>query len=127
MGKGNKVGFTIIELLVVVSILGILLTVLVPHFATARSNAQNGAAQAYAHNIAVWIALGEASSGTLTVGSFTGNCISRALQDEGAPPVLPDSVSNCLVDYRDNHYVVTVTSTTGKGGPSNNGVFTVTY
>ena len=123
----KNAGFTLIELLVVIGMLGILISIIVPRVINARSNANNGVAQAYAHNVAVWIASGDAAATTSSEGSFAGNCVSSALQQEGAPPVLPGSVTDCLVDYANNHYTVTVTSVTGRGGPLDNGVFTATY
>ena len=127
MKKGSSLGFTIIELLIVVAILGILLTVFVPQFAAARTNAHNTAAQGYAHNVAVWVASAETHSGTLTVGSLAGNCTSTKLLAEGAPEAFPDSVVDCLIGYDNSRYTIAVTSVTRKGGLTNNGVFTATY
>ncbi len=127
MQAQRNAGFTLIELLVVIGMLGILISIVVPQVINARSNANNGAAQAYAHNVAVWIASGDTSSTLLDVGSFAGSCTSSALRQEGAPPTLPGSVKDCLVSYLSGHYTVTVTSVTGRGGPLDDGIFTATY
>lgn len=123
MQASKRAGFTLIELIVVVGILGVLIGIVVPQLLNARGNANNSAAQAYAHNLAVWVASGDAAG----AGSFAGSCTSNALQQEGAPPELQGSVRSCRVDYVNSHYTVTVTSVTGWGGPLNNGVFTSTY
>jgi hypothetical protein len=39
----------------------------------------------------------------------------------------PSSVANCAIAYANSQYTVTVTSASGKGGPTNNGVFVVRY
>lgn len=127
MKENNGGGFTLIELLVVVAVLSVLIAVIIPRFVNARSTAHNGAAEAYAHNLAVWLASAEAESKNVTSGQFRGNCLSAELREQGAPDVLPTSVALCAVAYANNHYTVTVTSVTGKGGPTSNGVFTAAY
>lgn len=127
MRKDATVGFTLIELLVVVAIMGTLLAIITPRFINARATAQNSAAQAYAHNLAVWLASAETEIRNVTPGQFRGDCLSTELQEQGAPDALPTSITVCAIAYADNHYTVTVTSMTGKGGPTNNGVFTAVY
>ena len=127
MKASQYAGFTLIELLVVVAVLGVLLGVLVPRFVNARSLAQNSAANTYAYRVALWVASAEIGNPTDARGSFAGSCTDPALQAQGAVSTHPGSVSDCLVTYQDNMYTITVTSIVGRGGPSNNGVFTTTY
>ena len=126
MRKGSKTGFTLIEILMVLVILGTILGIIIPRFLKVRSNANNSAAQAYAHNVVSWLASADMASG-VAVGSLAGGCESTALQNEGAPTNPPQAVAGCLVAFSGDHYTVTVTSVTGTGGPAGNGIFTEVY
>lgn len=119
-------GFTLIEILVVVGIIGIFAAALAPQLVGARRNAHNSAAQVYGHNVAVWLASSEASKDKLLPGSLTGSCLSTELQTQGAPDAFPSSVSECDITFEEGHYQVKVTSVSKKGGFTGDGVF-ITY
>lgn len=119
-------GFSLMEVLIVIGILGILVTVLSPLLVTARDTAYNSSTQAFARDVTLWIASAEAGQGS-SAGTFTGSCLSPGLQARGAPSTLPDYLLNCAVGYAANIYTVTAVSRSGKGGPTNNGVFVATY
>ncbi len=127
MKTNHDAGFSLLEILIVVSILGILISILVPRFVNALTVTNNTAAQAYAHNVALWVASAESGNGTVARGSYAGSCISNELQKEGAADTLPGAVASCLVAFAGNRYTVTVTSVTGTGGPAGNGIFTEVY
>ncbi len=61
--KRNKKGFTLIELVVVIAILGILVAIAVPRLTTARANAAVNADLASARAIASAVAIYEADTG----------------------------------------------------------------
>lgn len=126
MRASKSAGFTLIEILVVVGMLGILVSFAIPRLINARSNAQNSAAQVYAHNLMVWIASAETADPPPSQGSLVGSCLSTVLQVQGAPDSFPTSVSDCALDFEAGHYKATVTSATGKGGDADDGTF-ITY
>ena len=126
MQPSRNAGFTLIEILIVIGIIGVLAAVFVPRLVNARSNAYNSAAQLYAHNLTLWLASAEASDNTPLPGELAGDCLSTELQAQGAPDIFPTSVSDCAVAFEAGHYKVTVTSVSGKGGLAGDGTF-ITY
>ena len=64
--KKNKKGFTIVELVIVIAVIGILAAVLIPTFTNVVANAHKAAAQEEGRNVIVaYMAENEESQGTL--------------------------------------------------------------
>jgi type IV pilus assembly protein PilA len=90
----NRQGFTLIELLIVIAILAILIALLTPNLAAARSRARDQGAQAFVRNVVTTIeasrniATGALDSGKITCSDFLGNA--------------PAYITTCDVSYLNN-------------------------
>ena len=104
-------GFTLIEVLVVVAIIGILATVLVSGVFNARKRTVNAATESYARQVATWVAAADA--GGTDVSGVT-ECTDPLLQQEGASDALPNGVIDCEISYAAGHWKVQATSQSGK-------------
>jgi prepilin-type N-terminal cleavage/methylation domain-containing protein len=109
MIKMNKKGFTLVEIMIVVAIIGLLAAIAIPNFIRARQTAQKNACIANLKQlqgaIQVWaIDTGAASNATFTTADICGNYL-KAWPKEGtvsypvpanvsSTPVCPNSGAN---------------------------------
>jgi type IV pilus assembly protein PilA len=104
-------GFTLLELLIVIAIIGILASVLVPNLLAARNNANERSSQVYIRNVANGIEIQRTSETGLPA---TGTTCSQLTEQ----PELPGSVQNCWyvpgTGVEKGLYKITVQSANGK-------------
>jgi len=104
-------GFTLIEVLVVIAIIGILAAVLVSGVFNARKRTVDTTAESYARQVVTWVAAADA--GGVDVSSVD-ECTDPLLRQEGASDSFPNGVTNCTVSYTAGHWKVQATSQSGK-------------
>lgn len=109
----NVAGFTLVELLVVIGIVGILATILVPSLINARVRASDMAAKTYTRNIANYLASADMAAETPVARAALqaiNLCTDALLIAEGADPSMPDFVDSCAISYNAGIFTITVVS-----------------
>jgi type IV pilus assembly protein PilA len=122
----NRSGFTLVELLIVIAIIGILAAVLIPNLLNARSQAQERAAQLYSS--VVFTALmavlasdtelsaADVAGGTFNCGAGAAPTVSVVIGSDTHPygwSAAPGSVTDCDVTAVDESLAVAITTIHG--------------
>ena len=128
MKPNIKNGFTLIEVLISISIIGILSSVLVPNLFNARTQAQERAAQGYSSNITMVLTAvltGDAQLQPSTVAGGTFNCgigaaATETIEVDGKTfnygwAAAPSNVTGCAVTGDDVAGIIAVEITTDLG------------
>lgn len=82
----NKKGFTLVELVVVIAILGILSAIAVPKFTASRLNAERAAVEANLRTIESALTMYEAQNGSLSGVNEINDLVGKTLQSVPAGP-----------------------------------------
>jgi prepilin-type N-terminal cleavage/methylation domain-containing protein len=98
MIKMNKKGFTLVEIMIVVAIIGLLAAIAIPNFIRARQTAQKNACIANLKQlqgaIQVWaIDTGAASNASFTTADIVGNYLKSWPKEGTVPYPVPATVS----------------------------------
>lgn len=97
MQRESNRGFTILELLVVVTIISILAAVLIPSVVNARRRAVDTASTMYARSVSYWAGAWLIADPSRTVRDLPPNCTDATYISEGAPAIFPTSTQACVV------------------------------
>lgn len=95
--KNKSKGFTLVELLIVIAIIGLLSAVLFPTIINARRNSVNTAAKMYARNMNQWVTSWLAQDALRSISDLDTSCIDAGYVGEGADSQLPSFITACEV------------------------------
>ena len=97
MSYKHTKGFTIIELLVAIAIIGILVAVLTPSLLNAKRTSTDRASIAFARNMVQWVASVLTTDQTMQVTDLATTCTDAMYISEGAPSTLPPFITDCEI------------------------------
>lgn len=104
----NEKGFTLIELMIVIAILGILAAVAIPNFLNARGKAQDASALSSLEAVKTALEMYAADNGVYpTLANATGTALSTALGEDFPTNIKLDTTVAGALDYvnsDDNEY-----------------------
>jgi prepilin-type N-terminal cleavage/methylation domain-containing protein len=110
-------GFTLLELLIVITIVAVLSAVLLPNLVSARGLAQDAASAAYARNMVQWASLWLMDDLSRRTNDLPIDCLDSSYVGQGALDAFPSPVTNCEILIDPNGpgtFGARVTSRTGK-------------
>ncbi|MCA9836014.1 MAG: prepilin-type N-terminal cleavage/methylation domain-containing protein [Trueperaceae bacterium] len=98
----NEKGFTVVEIIIVVSIVAVLGAIIMPSLINARTQASDTAATTYGRNLITYLASADTNATTpvaqTNLRAIT-DCTDALLINEGADSEVPDIVSSCAFTY----------------------------
>lgn len=113
--RARQLGFTFIELLVVLGIIVLLASFALPNLVSARAKANDAVAHGYAKQMLGYATMWLADDPTNDVGDLIDSCTANQYIAQGAPKKSPQGVKDCQVEAMGSaNYMVKVTSITGK-------------